>query len=493
MSWLKWGAVLCITLATACTDDPADEPPVEPEQPSADAGVPDAGVPDASVPDAGVPDAGPSGGGDWSQYRSGPEGTWANGGTFTVAQAAGVAPAWTADAGPQGYTQPLIVGDSVYVTTGFEGKVLSFDARTGASRWGRPLDHVFTDPCQTRPSRPGFWAAPALVDGVLYAASPDGNVYALDPLTGATLRQSPVATAANPPELIQSSPAVSGALGRLYVGVAALFTCRHVPGRVISVDLATGTSRSITLTDGARVGAAIWSSIAVDAPARRIYVSTGDPVGQPLTEVPLAQALVALDAETLQVLDHWQNPGPGPADNSDFGASPTLFTAADGTRLVGTANKDGWLYVLRRERLSEGPLWSYPLAAGGKDPLRGQGSLVAPTFAHGLLYAAGGITPQGEPGSVVALEPGDGALRWKHVTPGFVFAGMPVVGDVLVVVSNAQDNSRSWLELLDARTGTVLKTFETSGPTYGAPTVGRGLILWYPFSGQLRAFTLPPP
>ena len=55
----------------------------------------------------------------------------------------------------------------------------AFEARTGASRWGRTLDHVFTDPCQTRPSRPGFWAAPALVNGVLYAASPDGNVYEL--------------------------------------------------------------------------------------------------------------------------------------------------------------------------------------------------------------------------------------------------------------------------------------------------------------------------
>jgi hypothetical protein len=184
----------------------------------------------------------------------------------------------------------------------------------------------------------------------------------------------------------------------------------------------------MVLTEDGRVGAAVWSSIAVDAPANRLYVTTGDPVGQPLGDVPLAQAIVALDAETLEVLDHWQNPGPGPGDNSDFGASPTLFTAADGTRLVGSANKDGWLYVLRREHLAEGPLWKYPLAVGGKDPLQGQGSLVAPTFANGLLYAAGGATADGAP-----------------------------------------------------------------GPTYAAPSVGRGLILWYPYSGQLRALAIPPP
>lgn len=492
MNRWTWGMLLCITVAAAC--DKGGGPTPEPTPPTVDSGVnvggEDAGVPDAGT-DAGV--VGPVGGGDWLQYRSGPEGTWANGGTFTVEQAAGVAPLWTADAGPQGYTQPIIASESVYVTTGQEGKVLAFDARTGASRWARTLDQVFTDPCQIRSLRPGFWSAPAVVNGVLYAAAPDGNVYALDPQNGQTLRQSQVATVANPPELIQSSPAVSTALGRLYVGVAALFTCRHVPGRVISVDLATGASRDRVLTEGGRVGAAVWSSIAVDAPAKRIYVTTGDPVGQPLAEVPLAQSLVALDAETLEVLDHWQNPGPGPGDNSDFGASPTLFTAADGTRLVGSANKDGWLYVLRRDRLSEGPLWKYPLAVGGKDPLQGQGSLVAPTFANGLLYAAGGITADGAPGSVVALEPLDGTLRWKHTPPGFVFAGMPALGDVLVVVSNASDGSRSWLELLNARTGALLKSFETTGPTYAAPSVGRGLILWYPYSGQLRALAIPPP
>ena len=48
---------------------------------------------------------------------------------------------------------------------------------------------------------------------------------------------------------------------------------------------------------------------------------------------------------------------------------------------------------------------------------------------------------------------------------------MPALGEVLVVVSNALDGSRSWLELLD----------------------GRGLILWYPFSGQLHALAIPHP
>jgi hypothetical protein len=120
-------------------------------------------------------------------------------------------------------------------------------------------------------------------------------------------------------------------------------------------------------------------------------------------EEPLSQSIVALDATTLDVLDHWQNPTP--LENSDFGSSPALFSAQDGTPLIASASKDGWLYVLRRDRLSAGPVWKYQLAvidAGkpslGGDPIGGFGSIVSPTFANGLLYAAGGRSCASSPG-----------------------------------------------------------------------------------------------
>ena len=47
----------------------------------------------------------------------------------------------------------------------------------------------------------------------------------------------------------------------------------------------------------------------------------------------------------------------------------------------------------------------------------------SPTFANGLLYAAGGRTPAGDhPGSVVAFDPGRGTAVWTHFTPGYVIA-----------------------------------------------------------------------
>lgn len=436
--------------------------------------------------------SGPAGGGDWVQYRADGHGTWVNRGTFTAAQAAGVTPLWSATAGPAGYAQPIIVGDSVYVATASVGKVISLDAQTGAERWTRALDGTLSDPCSVNVNHPGFWAAPAFANNTLFAASPDGNLYALDPTTGATLRQSPVATPSSPPELMIASPMPSVELGKLYTGVSAVFNCAHVPGRVISVDLATGTSQTVHLTSGNKVGASVWSSLAVDPSNRRIYATTSDPVNQPLAELPLSQAFVAMDADTLAVTDHWQNPAPPPNANSDFGASPTLFTDSEGTPMIAAANKDGKLYALKRDKLSDGPVWTYAIAVGGPDPLAADGSLVAPTFTHKTLFAAGGKTTDGKPGVVVALDPKTGTEKWKHVTPGYVFAGMPALGDILIVVSNALDGTKSYLELLNVATGESIKTFEAAGRTFAAPAVGRSRIVWYSYAGVVQALAIPP-
>ena len=89
------------------------------------------------------------------------------------------------------------------------------------------------------------------------------------------------------------------------------------------------------------------------------------------------------------------------------------------------------------------------------------------------------------------MDPATGAVRWRHTPPGYVMAGMPLVGDVLVVESTAPDASRSSLELLEAATGEVLTRFDSPSPTYAAPTVSGGLVLWLDFSGTLRAYRIP--
>ena len=89
------------------------------------------------------------------------------------------------------------------------------------------------------------------------------------------------------------------------------------------------------------------------------------------------------------------------------------------------------------------------------------------------------------------MDPATGAVRWRHTPPGYVMAGMPLVGGVLVVESTAPDASRSSLELLEAATGEALARFDSPSPTYAAPTVSEGLVLWLDFAGTLRAYRIP--
>lgn len=475
-----------------------------------DAGAPDGGPPpdagsspDAGSPDGGSPpDAGPSaaGGGDWPQYRHGITGTSLNPGTFAKSEVANLTPLWTAELGQYVYTQPILSGGVAIFTTAYTGRVVALDAATGQQLWSRDLNLAITTSCDV-PQKTGFWASVAVVGDLVYAASPDGHLYALRKSDGSTVWASAIAnpTPSGNGEQLVSSPAVSVVLGKVFMGVAASSdkTCGYIPGRIVAVDLASGASSSKTLVEPGQTGAPIWSSISVDEPAGLVYASTGDVFNANGGSEPLAEAIVAFKASDLSVVSHWQNPTP--LTDADFGASPTLFAAADGTPLVAAASKDGWLYVLDRRNLAAGPAWRYRLAQSVDpldpnkvgDPVAGQGSIVSPTFANGTLYAAGGITPAGEPGSVLAFEPGSGATKWKHVTPGYVIAAVAAVGEILVVESSSLDFKKGWIEILDASTGAALRTFDPGSAVFAAPTVGRGLILFANQNGHVTALAVP--
>ena len=360
-------------------------------------------------------------------------------------------------------------------------------ASDGSTRWASPFPGAVTvDPgCSSRPMQLGFWASPAIAGGTLYAAAADGKVYALDPSNGATLWSVQVAdpTPAGRGQFIESSPAVSTALGKLYVGVASAIHCSEVDGRVASVDLNTHEVQFANLTDpGAHTGA-VWTSISIDEGASAIFASTGTGKQPPiLTPTSLGQAVVRLDARTLSVTGHWQNPCP--LTDCDFGGSPTLFTAA-GTNFVAATSKDGWLYVLDRDALAAGPVWKYQLAIvdpshpnEGGSATDGWGTLSTPTFADATLYAGGGHTPapDDQPGSVVAFDP-----------------AMPAVGDILIVASStpSSGSNTSWLEILERATGDRLEILDGAAPTYGAPSAGHGLIVWPFGDGEARALVAP--
>jgi outer membrane protein assembly factor BamB len=514
-TWLATGLVVA-----ACGSKPATQGPptvviADPDGGSGstggtgDAGVPDAGPADAGTPDAGPPDAGPPGplgGGDWGQYRHDQRGQSENPATFAASEVANLADIWPhLDLGDSGrssiYSQAMITSEIVVFTTAFSAKVVAVETSTGKPLSWSPRD--FQSPIVTTcggSRKPGIWAAAAVVGDVIYIASPDGNIYALRKSDGSAIWSAKVAdpTAAANGEFIQSSPAVSTKLGRLYVGVAHSAHCDSscpsacLAGRIAAVDLASGAVQQTALVGPGQYGAGVWSSVTVAEDEDRLYVTTGNRIG-PADAEPYAQAILAVDPHSLKVLGHWQNPTL--LENSDFGSSPTLAEGG-GLKLVAATNKDGFLYVLRRDALSAGPVWTYRMAmidpanpTVGGDATAGWGSLSTPAFAHGRLYAAGGRTPEGELGSVVAFDPATGALLWqkKHFTPGYVLGPLAVAGEIIAVASSALDGNSSTLEILDAATGAVLRSFPGAVATWGAPSIGHGLIVWSDTAGHASA------
>ena len=68
---------------------------------------------------------------------------------------------------------------------------------------------------------------------------------------------------------------------------------------------------------------------------------------------------------------------------------------------------------------------------------------------------------------------------------------MPAIGDILVVEASAPDNSTSWLEVLDAKSGALLRTFPGKIATFAAPAVAHGVVLWVDAACTVTALAPP--
>jgi outer membrane protein assembly factor BamB len=122
---------------------------------------------------------------------------------------------------------------------------------------------------------------------------------------------------------------------------------------------------------------------------------------------------------------------------------------------------------------------------------RSNGSISTPVSAGGRLFAAGGHTPQGEAGSVIAFDPATGQTLWKHVTPGYVIAPAAAIGEVLIVESSAPDGTAGTVEVLEQSSGKMLKSFSGSVAIFGAPSVGHGFVVFGDALGHVTPLVAP--
>ena len=414
---------------------------------------------------------------------------------ITVSSAPSLRLRWTATSGGPASAEPVVAGGVIYWGSwdGHERATTS----SGALLWtSRDLGSISNTHCL--PPSVGL-ASTATVGMTLLRGKPalavlvgggDGYFYALNASNGFVIWRTRLWTDRG--TFLWSSPAYYR--GSLYEGVASVGDCPLVRGKLVRLNANTGAIQKTFYTAPAGcTGAGVWGSPAIDARAGNVYFATGNGSQRCSRRNRLSTALVEVTAAGLKLVGHWQVPPSQHGPDSDFGSTPTLFTAATGGRtraMVGLANKNGVYYAFDRAHIGTGPVWHARVASPGTCPECGPAAISPSAWDGRLLYIAGGnVVINGTKcrGTLRAARPATGRLIWRRCLPfGPVLGAVTAVPGVVVIGTGAH------VLAVNARTGATLFQFKdtTRGSTFwGAASFSNGTLYAANQDGRLFAFS----
>lgn len=297
---------------------------------------------------------------------------------------------------------PAMTEQAIFLAAGRD--VVAIDRRSGCEYWRHSVERRPDGAGPTR--RDNVLRSASILheparDGrppVVAAADAYGHVHVLDATDGRPLWSAFVGTEPGAHRVtggmqihdgVLLVPLSSSEVGR--IAVELLQPCCRTHGILAAVDLYDGTVRwrhhttgeaSFQLGSGqfAPSGAAIWSTPAIDAARNRVYIGTGQNFSRPTTET--SNAIIALDLDSGEQLWHFQST-PDDAWNVscetrlagllhcarpagpdfDFGAPPILTAMPGGGDVIIAGAKNGTVYALNPDT---GALrWSRPVGRGG--------------------------------------------------------------------------------------------------------------------------------
>jgi polyvinyl alcohol dehydrogenase (cytochrome) len=340
------------------------------------------------------------------------------------------------------YAQPVVAGGRVFVGS-VAGIVYSLDAATGCTYWSFQADAAVRTAITIGP------------DNVAYFGDLRAQAYALDAITGKlrwkkALDPHPVARITGAPKLFQ---------GRLYVPVSSReewaaagpgYRCCTFRGNIVAVEAKTGKEiwRTYTVSEPAKLvettelgvqiwgpnGAAVWSSPAIDAKRKVLYVGTGDGYTKPSTS--MTDSILALDLASGKILwsrqvtpkDDWntscfqegnKNCPKDAGPDYDFGSSPILRTLPDGRNIILAGQKSGVIYALDPDNKGA-ILWQTRLGKGGVlggiqwGPAADKQTAYVAISDVGATGGAEGIIPDPKAGGgIFAVEISTGKKLWS--------------------------------------------------------------------------------
>jgi polyvinyl alcohol dehydrogenase (cytochrome) len=417
--------------------------------------------------------------------------------TLTTGNVSSLTKRWSYHTGGVIAAQPIIVGATVYVGS-WDGFMYALNRDTGALLWQTYLGKTTNPNTSCTPQTAGISAAPEIYNNVLYVPGGDQYFYALDPTHGNILWKTQIYTSHVPGDYYNwASTIIANVNGTpyAYIGLSSLCDTPLIPGALLKINLTTHAIDAIfqVVPPNGAGGGGIWTTPALDTSVNPpvMYVTTGTPnPGQ-----PYSKAILALRADTMQLLNSWQVPDSDTNgyDDPDFGTSPTLFTTTTGHKMLVAAHKIGKLYALDVSNLAAGPVWSDVTSIGGGCPQCGQGILSTPIFdnTHNRLYSGGGKDPHdgNSQGQMRSIDPATGVIQWTHEDyNGTILASMAYTNGVIIYGNTSSQNT---LIALDAATGNQLFSYSLSGGMYAAPSISNGTVFAGDVSGNITAFSLP--
>jgi polyvinyl alcohol dehydrogenase (cytochrome) len=389
-------------------------------------------------------------------------------------------------------TQPIRVNDVVYYGA-WDGYERAVDAASGARRWAAFLG-VTTDR-RCAPTSIGV-ASTAVVGTIkvhgmatraVFVGGGNGNFYALNASTGREIWKTRLG---RPPDyFLWSSPLLYR--GSIYEGVASFGDCPLIRGGMVRMNAATGAVKSkfYTVPPGC-TGADVWGSPTVDTATGDIYFATGN-AGPCKKRETLGVAVVRTNA-SLKLLGSWQIPSKKLPNDSDFGSTPTVFSASIGGvvhPMMGIPNKNGIYYAFNRHAISRGPLWQDRVAGSGNCPKCGTGDISPSAYNGHLLFIGSKKTRIGRvtcAGSIRAVRPSTGEVVWADC-----LRGGPVLGAVTAVPGLVFVDGGNTVYAIGANRGTIVWSYKDThrgSLFWGAPTVSGGRVYVGNRDGHLYAF-----
>ena len=394
------------------------------------------------------------------------------------------------DTAPVVATQVSIAGavhQVIYVGSE-NGAFLAVDAGTGQVLWQRFLGRQLTGCADFPGGVAGVTATAALDAGRarIYVAGGDGRLYALNLATGATVSGWPITLTPDPRhEHVWGGLTVTGT--RLYYTIASFCDVPPYHGRVGAVDVTTLRQAGVFYPTGPTgpYGGGIWGwgGASIDPATGNVFVATGNALAMN-ESFGYSNAVVRLSAG-LAVLDA-HHPQLRPGFDLDFGSTPTLFDPPGCPPLLAAENKDGEVFIYRRNALARGPLATIPM--GGRFI-----GMPAYSAATRLLYISNPVNVGFFLHGIVAVRFGANCqpeLAWQTAAGGgglFSTVSTPSLANGVVYFGDGLGNQ---VFALDAKNGRLLwrSGSAIAGAVFAAPIVANGKLLVSSWDGRLHAF-----